>query len=158
MAWASVTNKTERFDNTNWRKVVNPAIRFASKAPILSLRCLQVLPKWFKPSSHYTTLHGGRPLCCITWLDCLSLSRCGIHTMWLYVNDLQPGVTHYTTTVSPNDLSRSLKQVLSWKLKIGHSQRAWLTDLTNQNAYIMCRRCHPPSCPTAMASLYRNTC
>ncbi len=97
MAWASVTNKTERFDNTNWRKVVNPAIRFASKAPILSLCCLQVLPKWFKPSSHYTTLHVGRSLCCITWLDCLSLSRCVIHTMWLYVNDLQPGVTHYTT-------------------------------------------------------------
>ncbi len=32
-----------------------------------------------------------------TWLDYPSLSHCGVHTTWLCVNDLQPGVTHYTS-------------------------------------------------------------
>ncbi len=53
----------------------------------------------------------------------------------------------------------SLVRYFYAKRSIDRSQRAWLTgELINQNAEIMCRRCYPPSCPTATTGLHRNTC
>lgn len=104
--------------------------------------------KRLKPSSHYTTLHVGRSLCCsdyMTWLSVFKSLWCS-HYVTLCKWSATRGYTLHelTTTLSPNDSIRSLNHVLSWKhARIGvRKELDWHAIWPIRRLIFMCSRCY----------------